>query len=564
MSQTRATPQRPTAWWKEVVVYQVYPRSFNDSNGDGIGDLNGITAKLGYLQQLGIDVVWLSPHFDSPNADNGYDIRNYRQVLAEFGTMADFDRMLEDMRARGIELIIDLVVNHTSDEHVWFANSRRSRDNLHRDYYIWRDGKPDGAPPNNYPSFFGGSAWELDQTTGQYYLHYFDVKQPDLNWENPQVHAEVFDLMRFWLDKGVAGFRMDVIPFISKQPGLPDLAPDQLAHPEFVYSNGPQVHQYLQRMHHEILAPYNAMSVGEAFGVTLEQAPLFTDAQRSELSMVFQFDVVRLDRDNWRKTDWTLPALKAALARIDQAAGLHGWATSYLCNHDNPRAVSHFGDDSPAWRERSAKALATLVLTQRATPFLYQGDELGMTNYPFQSVKDYDDVEVRGQWRQLVETGRVPAAEYLEHVRQTSRDNARTPMQWSADPHGGFTTGQPWLAVNPNYVEINAAAQLEDPDSVFHHHRRLIALRHQTPALVHGASVDIDPKHEQIFAYTRTLADERYLVVLNFGTRPLEYALPGGLSIERAVLDNGSGDAVTAGATLLTLAPWQATIYKLD
>jgi oligo-1,6-glucosidase len=269
MSQTRATPQRPTAWWKEVVVYQVYPRSFNDSNGDGIGDLNGITAKLGYLQQLGIDVVWLSPHFDSPNADNGYDIRNYRQVLAEFGTMADFDRMLEDMRARGIELIIDLVVNHTSDEHVWFADSRRSRDNPRRDYYIWRDGKPDGAPPNNYPSFFGGSAWQLDPSTGQYYLHYFDVKQPDLNWENPQVHAEVFDLMRFWLDKGVAGFRMDVIPFISKQPGLPDLAPDQLAHPEFVYSNGPQVHQYLQRMHHEILAPYNAMSVGEAFGVTL-------------------------------------------------------------------------------------------------------------------------------------------------------------------------------------------------------------------------------------------------------------------------------------------------------
>jgi oligo-1,6-glucosidase len=564
MSQTGATPQRPTAWWKEVVVYQVYPRSFNDSNGDGIGDLNGITGKLDYLKQLGIDVVWLSPHFDSPNADNGYDIRDYRQVLAEFGTMADFDRMLEGMRARGIELIIDLVVNHTSDEHAWFAQSRRSRDNPYRDYYIWRDGKPDGAPPNNYSSFFGGSAWKFEPATGQYYLHYFDVKQPDLNWENPQVCAEVFDIMRFWLDKGVAGFRMDVIPFISKQPGLPDLAPDQLAHPEFVYANGPNVHQYLQRIHREILAPYNAMSVGEAFGVTLEQAPLFTDARRDELNMVFQFDVVRLDRQNWRKTDWTLPAMKAALARIDQAAGQNGWATSYLCNHDNPRAVSHFGDDSSAWRVRSAKALATLVLTQRATPFLYQGDELGMTNYPFRNVEDYDDVEIHGQWRQLVETGQVPAAEYLDHVRQTSRDNARTPMQWSADPHGGFTSGQPWLAVNPNYVEINAAAQLEDPESVFHHHRRLIALRRQIPALVHGTYVDIDPKHEQIFAYTRTLAGERYLVVLNFGVRSLEYALPRELSIERVVLDNGSGDEVTAGASQLRLAPWQATIYMLN
>jgi oligo-1,6-glucosidase len=559
MSQTR-----PSAWWKDVVVYQVYPRSFYDSNGDGIGDLNGITAKLDYLKMLGIEVVWLSPHFDSPNADNGYDIRDYRQVMAEFGNMANFDRMLEAMKARGIELIIDLVVNHTSDEHVWFANSRRSNSNRHRNYYIWRDGKPDGSPPNNYPSFFGGSAWTLDPATGQYYLHYFDVKQPDLNWENQQVQAEVFDIMRFWLDKGVAGFRMDVIPFISKQRGLPDLAPDQLAHPEFVYASGPHVHQYLQRMHQEVLAPYNAMSVGEAFGVTFEQAPLFTDARRGELSMIFHFDVVRLDRDNWRKTDWTLPALKAAYTRIDEVAGRHGWATSYLCNHDNPRTVSHFGDDSPGWRSRSAKALATLMLTQRATPFLYQGDELGMTNYPFRSVEDFDDVEVRGQWRQLVETGLVPAAEYLDHVRQTSRDNARTPMQWSAEPHGGFTTGQPWLAVNPNYTELNAESQLEDPDSVFHHHRRLIALRRETPALVHGAYSNIDPEHEQVFAYTRTLADQRYLVVLNFGGEPLDYVLASGLKIDRAVLDNALGETATKGATQLTLAPWQATIYKLD
>jgi oligo-1,6-glucosidase len=307
---------RPKAWWKEAVVYQVYPRSFNDSTGDGIGDINGITTKLDYLKTLDIDVIRLSPHFDSPNADNAYDIRDYCQVMAEFGTMTDLDRMLGAMKARGIELIIDLVVNHTNDEHDWFANSRRSRDNPHREYYIWRDGKPDGAPPNNHPSIFGGSAWKFDPTTGQYYLHYFDVKQPDLNWENPQLRAEVFDIMRFWLDKGVAGFRMDVIPFFSKQPGLPDLAPHHLAHPEFVYANGPHVHEYLQSMHREVLAPYNAMSVGEAFGVTLEQAPLFTDARRGELNMIFHFGVVRLDRDNWRKTDWRLSASKAAYARI--------------------------------------------------------------------------------------------------------------------------------------------------------------------------------------------------------------------------------------------------------
>ena len=558
------SPEAPvaTAWWKEAIVYQIYPRSFNDSNGDGIGDLPGITAKLDYLKNLGVDVIWLSPHFDSPNADNGYDIRDYRKVMAEFGTMADFDTMLAGISARGMKLIIDLVVNHTSDEHRWFVESRSAKSSPYRDYYVWRDGV-NGGPPNNYSSFFSGSAWQRDEATGQYYLHYFATKQPDLNWENPTVRAEVYDVMRFWLDKGVAGFRMDVIPFISKQDGLPDLAPGEREHPEFVYANGPRIHDYLQDMHRQVLAPYDAMAVGEAFGVGFEQAPLFTDSRRGELSMIFHFDIVRMDRDHWRKTDWSLPQLKSIYTKIDQTAGTHGWNTSFLCNHDNPRTVSHFGDDSPEWRAISAKALATLMLTQRGTPFLYQGDELGMTNYPFAGIEDFDDIEVKGFWRQQVETGQVPAAEYLAHQRQTSRDNARTPMQWSSAENGGFTTGRPWLAVNPNYSEINAASQLEDTQSIYHHHRRLTALRREAPALIHGAYRDIDPAHAQVFAYTRVLGDAGYLVAINMSRQRVAYTLPEGLRAGAMVLDNGAGETAQEGAVRLELAPWQATIYRL-
>jgi len=566
MNNTQALPPTrtlPSDWWKDVVVYQIYPRSFKDSNGDGIGDLNGITAKLDYLRTLGVDVIWLSPHFDSPNADNGYDIRDYRKVMAEFGTMDDFDRLLEAMQTRGMRLIIDLVVNHSSDEHAWFAESRRSRNNPHRDYYIWRDSKPDGSPPNNYPAFFGGSAWQLDEATGQYYLHCFAVKQPDLNWENEKVRGDVFDIMRFWLDKGVAGFRMDVIPFISKQDGLPDLTPEQRAHPEFVYSNGPRVHDYLQLMNKEVLAPYNAMTVGEAFGVNFEQAPLFTDARRAELNMIFHFDIVRMDRDGWRKTEWTLPALKAAYTQIDRAAGTHGWNTSFLGNHDNPRVVSHFGDDSPEWRERSAKALATMMLTQRATPFLYQGDELGMTNYPFKGIEEYDDVEVKGNWREQVETGLVSADEYLAHLRLTSRDHARTPMQWSTDAQAGFTTGKPWLAVNPNYTAINAEEQMADPASVFHHYRRLLELRREFPALIHGDYLDIDPGHASVFAYTRTQGEVRLLVAIHFGREQLDYALPHKLAINETLIASGTSAPAPSGSTHLVLAPWQAAIFTL-
>jgi oligo-1,6-glucosidase len=551
------TPPVPRPWWKDAVVYQIYPRSFLDTNGDGIGDLPGITARLDYLKDLGVDVVWLSPHFDSPNADNGYDIRDYRQVMAQFGTMADFDAMLAGMEARGIRLIIDLVVNHSSDEHAWFVESRKGRDNPYRDYYIWRDGKAadlGGGPPNNYTAFFGGPAWTFDEATGQYYLHYFAAKQPDLNWENPKVRAEVHDLMRFWLDKGVSGFRMDVIPFIAKPPGLPDLTPDELRAPQFVYAAGPRLHDYLREMRREVLDRYDTLTVGEAFGVRPDQARDLIDSRRRELDLVINFDIVRMDIDGWRKTTWTLPRLKALYTELDQAAGPFGWNTVFLSNHDNPRSVSHFGDDDPAWVERSAKVLNTLILTQRGTPFLYQGEELGMTNYPFQTLDDFDDLEVAGRWRDL--RHRVSEAEYLANARAMGRDNSRTPMQWTSGPHGGFTTGRPWLAVNPNAAAINAADQAARPDSVLAHTRALIAFRRGSVDLREGDYRDLDPDHPQVFAYRR---GERILVLLNFGRETVRYALPDGLAVEGAAF--GSAE-VTDG--VVTLDGWDFAILTVS
>lgn len=554
MHDDQPTPPVPRPWWKDAVVYQIYPRSFLDTNGDGIGDLPGITARLDYLKDLGVDVVWLSPHFDSPNADNGYDIRDYRKVMAQFGTMADFDAMLAGMRSRGIRLIIDLVVNHSSDEHAWFVESRKGRDNPYRDYYIWRDGKAGGGPPNNYPAFFGDPAWTFDEATGQYYLHYFAAKQPDLNWENPKVRAEVHDLMRFWLDKGVSGFRMDVIPFISKCPGLPDLTPDELRAPQFVYAAGPRLHDYLREMRREVLDRYDTMTVGEAFGVRPDQARDLIDSRRRELDLVINFDIVRMDIDGWRKTTWTLPRLKALYAELDQAAGPFGWNTVFLSNHDNPRSVSHFGDDDPAWVERSAKTVNTLILTQRGTPFLYQGEELGMTNYPFQTLDDFDDLEVAGRWRDV--RHRVSEEEYLANARAMGRDNSRTPMQWTDGPNGGFTTGKPWLAVNPNAAAINAQNQAARPDSVLAHTRALIAFRRGSVDLREGAYRDLDPDHPQVFAYRR---GERIVVLLNFGREPVRYALPDGLAVEGATFGTAE---VTDG--VVTLDGWDFAILTVS
>ena len=563
-------------WWKEAVVYQVYPRSFQDSNGDGIGDLNGITRRLYYLQKLGVNVIWLSPHYDSPNADNGYDIRDYRKVMKEFGTMDDFDRMLAAIKARHMRLIIDLVVNHTSDEHHWFMESRSSRDNPYRDYYFWRDGRPNPddpshpLPPNNYPSYFSGSAWQYDPPTKQFYLHLFAVKQPDLNWDNPKVRHDVFSLMRFWLDKGVDGFRMDVIPLISKQPGLPDLTPEQLKDPSRLWANGPHRDEYLQQMNSEVLSKYDVMTVGEAIGITLAEEPKIINSERHELNMVFNFDAMRLNRgDGYAERAWTLPELKAIYDNHARVLGKTDWDTVFLSNHDNPRLVSNFGDTStPEFRVRSAKLLETMLLTLRGTPFLYQGDELGMTNYPFTRLDQFNDIEVQNAYKAKVLTGKMPEAQFISQSQRFGRDNSRTPMQWSSAPNAGFTTAaaKPWLPVNPNYTQINAASELTDPASDFHYTQRAIAMHRAHLAFAYGDYQDLDPANSQVYAYTRTLMvpgkpAENFLVVLNFGEKPVEYTLPEGMKAGKLLLANVPGTTEADSATL-HLGAWDARIYS--
>ena len=572
-------------WWKEAVVYQVYPRSFQDSNGDGIGDLNGITERLDYLKKLGVDVIWLSPHYDSPNADNGYDIRDYRKVMKEFGTMADFDRMLAGIKARHMRLIIDLVVNHTSDEHRWFVESRSSRDNPYRDYYFWRDGKPNSAdpahplPPNNYPSYFSGSAWQWDKTTKQYYLHLFALKQPDLNWDNPKVREDVFALMKFWLDKGVDGFRMDVIPLISKQPGLPDLTPDQLMDPSRLWANGPHRDEYLRQMNREVLSKYDVMTVGEAIGITLEEEPNIIDSTSHELNLVFNFDAIRVNRGEfYSERKWTLPELKSIYDHHAQVLSSHttdccgktNWDTVFLSNHDNPRLVSNFGDTStPEFRVRSAKLIETMLMTLRGTPFIYQGDELAMTNFPFKHLKQFNDIEVKNAYKEKVVQGKMTEAEFIAESQRFGRDNSRTPMQWSDAPNAGFSTAKakPWLAVNPNYPGINAAVEEADPNSVLHYTREAIALHHSDLAFVYGDYRDLDPDNPQVFAYTRTIlhhmpdkSDQRFLVVLNFSPKPTDYTLPAGITPGKLVLANIPGTP-TGGSPTLKLAPWDARVY---
>ena len=555
-------------WWKEAVVYQVYPRSFQDSNGDGIGDLKGITSRLDYLHKLGVNVIWLSPHYDSPNADNGYDIRDYRKVMAEFGTMDDFDRLLAGIKQRQMRLIVDLVVNHTSDEHHWFVESRSSRNNPYRDYYFWRDGRPNPAdpdrplPPNNYPSYFSGSAWQFDPPTKQFYLHLFAVKQPDLNWNNPRVREDVFSLMRFWLEKGVDGFRMDVIPLISKQPGLPDLTPDQLKDPSRLWANGPHRDEYLQQMNREVLSKHDVMTVGEAIGISLTETPQIVNSERHELNEIFNFDAVRINRDGKRYIPWTLPQFKAFYARHAETLGKQDWDTVFLSNHDNPRLVSSFGDDSEQFRVPSAKLLETLILTMRGTPYIYQGDELGMTNYPFKTMNEFNDIEAHNGYKDEVLTRHAVTEEaYIENLRHMGRDNARTPMQWDASPNAGFTTGpKPWLAVNPNYKTVNAAQEVADPDSVYNYTARLIALRARTPALIYGDYKDLDPQHPHIFVYLRTLDKDKYLVIHNFSSQPTDYTLPDGLTAGKILMDNYGGHESATGT--LHLKGWESRIYR--
>lgn len=550
-------------WWKEAVVYQIYPRSFNDTTGSGTGDLPGITAKLDYLADLGVDVVWLSPIYDSPMRDNGYDVRDYRAINPLFGTMADFDEMLAGMHERGLRLMMDLVVNHTSNEHEWFQESRSAKDNPYRDYYHWQPPAADGGPPTNWRAFFGGSAWTFDERTEAYYLHLFDASQPDLNWANPAVRAEVYDLMRFWLDKGVDGFRMDVIPLLSKPPFEDDPHPDRGDLHEF-YANGPKVHDYLREMNRRVLADYDVMTVGEGHGIDPEDALRYAGRDRNELQSFFYFDHVWVtrDEDDWnRPANWTLPELKQAVTTWDRAFGDRAWPSVFLGNHDLPRAVSVFGDDRPGYRRPSAKMLATLLLTLRGTPYLYQGDEIGMTNTLFERLDDFEDLSTINDVHEKVAAGMDREAA-LDHHRQLSRDHARTPMQWTAAEHAGFTDGTPWLRVNPNYDRINVEAARDDPESVWHYYRRLLTLRRERDVLVYGDYDLVAPEHPDVYAYRRTLDDEEVVIVLNFADEEVRFNLPGApADAERTRLLGTHEGGLHAGEAV-TLRPYEARVEE--
>lgn len=508
------------AWWKEAVIYQIYPRSFADSNGDGIGDLNGITAHLDYLETLGIDVIWLSPVYKSPNDDNGYDISDYRDIMDDFGTMEDFDRLLAEAHRHHIKIVMDLVVNHTSDEHAWFIESRSSKDNPHRDYYIWKEPK-NGKEPNNWGSCFGGSAWELDEHTGMYYLHCFSKKQPDLNWENPKVRDEVFDMMNWWCEKGIDGFRMDVISMISKDQSYPDGPVEDGLYGSFgpYVCNGPRVHEFLQEMNNRVLSHYDLLTVGEAAGVTIDEAKKYANSDGTELGMVFQFehvDLVKSPIGKWTDQKPQLTDFRRVMNKWQYELEGKAWNSLFLDNHDQPRVVSRFGNDSEAYRVISAKMLATCLHMMKGTPYIYQGEELGMTNVYFDKLEDYRDIESINAFHQYVDSGIVKADDMMRYLKEISRDNARTPMQWDDSRNAGFTDGTPWINVNPNYKEINAKTAVADPDSVFHYYQELIKLRHTLPVIVYGKFQGLLDDSETIYAYERHLDGQVLTVACNF------------------------------------------------
>lgn len=551
-------------WWKESVVYQIYPRSFCDSNGDGIGDLNGITGKLDYLKELGIDVIWLSPVYKSPNDDNGYDISDYQAIMDEFGTMEDFDRMLATAHEKGIKIMMDLVVNHTSDEHKWFIESRKSTDNPYRDYYIWRPAKEDGSLPNNWGSCFSGPAWEYDKTTDMYFLHLFSKKQPDLNWDNPAVRQDVFDMMNWWLKKGVDGFRMDVISLISKEPGLPDKEPGINGYATFnVSANGPHVHEYLQEMRQKALNNADTITVGECSGVTLEEAKKYARSDEKELNMVFQFEHMDVDSDEkagkWTTRKMDLRNLKKILTRWQKGLQDIAWNSLYWENHDQPRSVSRFGNDSDEYREISAKMLATCIHMMQGTPYVYQGEELGMTNCPFNTLDNFRDLESINAFHELTEQGKMTEEDMMAAIGYKGRDNARTPMQWDDSAYAGFSTATPWIMVNPNYTKINAKDQVNREDSVFKYYQKLIKLRHESELIVYGTYDLILDDDKDIYAYIRTLGDEKLIVYCNFSENTREVELPKEFTNGKVLISNYSDAKVNHK---ITLRPYEAIVIQ--
>jgi oligo-1,6-glucosidase len=562
--------------WRQQVAYQIYPRSFADSNGDGIGDLPGISSKLDHLEALGVGIVWLSPVYDSPNDDNGYDIRDYRSIMKEFGTMADFDAMLAGMKARGIRLMMDLVVNHTSDEHEWFKQARSSRDNPFHDYYIWHD-PVEGREPTNWEAAFNGSAWTLNEETGEYYLHMFSKKQPDLNWENPKVRQEVYDLMHFWLKKGVGGFRMDVINMISKpwqtdaqNPDLKSLpnAPvvqEGFLQPAFeMVTHGPRFMAFMREMRREVLDHYDCLTVGEAPCATVQQAQEITNPETGALNMVFQFEHMDVDsqpgKGKWALKPLHLPDLKASLGHWQSALHGKGWNSLYWCNHDQPRAISRFGDEG-SYRVRSGKMLATCLHLMQGTPFIYQGEELGMTNVKWPHISQYQDIETRNMFQVAVAQKGLNPEQVMKSIHAKGRDNARTPMQWTGGSQAGFTTGLPWLAVHDNHPLVNAEQARADTDSLFHYYRQLISLRKAWPVVVDGNFDMLLPKHTSLFAYIRQLGDVRLLVLCNFSAQfqglPLKQ-LPD-FSNAKPLIGNLPLEEWPLAPD--TLAAWEARVY---
>lgn len=553
-------------WWKNAVVYQIYPRSFKDSNGDGIGDLEGIYEKLDYLAELGIDVIWMSPVYKSPNDDNGYDISDYQDIMDDFGTMDDFDRVLKKAHSLNIKIMMDLVVNHTSDEHKWFIESKKSKDNPYHDYYMWADPDKNGNPPNRWESCFSGSAWEYVESVGQFYLHSFSRKQPDLNWDNPKVREEVFKMMTWWCDKGIDGFRMDVISMISKYPGLPDGPENGNGYTGNTSCDGPNIHKYLREMNEKVLSKYRLITVGECPGVNAEQAKKYANIDGSELDMIFQFEHVSgsalkpCHHGKWDGEAMTMPELRANFTKWQKDLEGCAWNSLFLSNHDQPRCVSRFGNDSEQYRELSAKMLATMTHFQKGTPYVYQGEELGMTNAYMENIADYRDIESLNAYKELTTKENIPAETVMGYIKAVGRDNARTPMQWDASDNGGFTSGTPWLQVNKNYKTINADAQVNDPDSVFAYYKKLIALRHTNEVMVNGVYDVLIPDHPQIYAYTRTLGDKQLLVLCN--DSDTNAAIPAELQEKihaaKNILIQNYKDTDES-----TLRPYEAVVYAL-
>ena len=540
-------------WWKEAVVYQIYPRSFKDSDGDGIGDLKGIISKLDYLKSIGIDAVWLNPIYTSPNDDNGYDISDYRTIMKDFGTMEDFDLLLKGMHERGIKLIMDLVVNHSSDEHKWFQESRKSRDNPYRNYYHWWPAEK-GKPTYRW-SFFdvNSEAWRYDTLTNSYYLHYFSKKQPDLNWENPKLRQEVYDIMRFWLDKGIDGFRMDAFQFASKDTTWPELPKGYEKNIIKYYGNGPHLHDYLQEMNREVYSKYNVMSVAEGAGSSPEDAMKFVDPERKELNIAYHFESVDIGK---HLNDFGLVNYKKIFSRYDEAFKDKGWLAIFLANHDQPRMVSKFGNDSAVYREISSRMLSTFIMTMRGTAYYYNGDELGMKNIRFDSIQDYNDVDTRNKYLFLQKTG-GDLKTFLEEKKQTSRDNGRTAFQWNNSANAGFTTGKPWLKINPDYTTVNAEAQEKDPNSTLNYFRKLVQFRKNNPALIYGKYTLVDKDNPDIFAYTRELGEKKFLVVLNFHN--ITAKLNSGLDLGKAKAVIHNYAEISSNSSF---RPYEAVIYE--